>query len=182
MTDNKILIEVLFTEQQIQERVEELGEQINLDYGDTPVIVIPVLKGSIPFAADLIRKLKMDTYLDVMEASSYGEGTDSTGTINIKRDVSLDISDKDVIVVEDIVDTGLTLTKIKELLELKGARSVKIAAMLSKPSRRLVPIDIDYLGFEIPDEFIVGYGLDYAQKYRNLPYIGILPREAYENK
>lgn len=171
---------ILFTEEQIQKRVSELGKQINDEYGESPVMLISVLKGSAPFATDLMKRLKMDTYLDFIAASSYGDGTNSTGHLTVTKDLSLDIKGIDVIVVEDIVDTGFTLTKIKEMLQGRGAKSVKIAAMLSKPSRRVVPINVDFLGFEIPDEFVIGYGLDYAEKYRNLPFIGVLSREVYE--
>ena len=171
---------ILFTQQQLEKRVDELAEEINNLYGDKPVFLVSVLKGSAPFTVDLMKRLKMEVTLDFMAASSYGEGTDSTGHLTITKDITLDIKDRDVIVVEDIVDSGFTLTKIKEMLKGRGAKSVRIAAMLSKPSRRKVQIDTDFLGFEIPDEFVVGYGLDYAEKYRNLPYIAILSRSVYE--
>lgn len=180
MTNKSCFEKILFTEEQISERVSSLAEQINRDYGSSPVAVVSVLKGSAPFAMDLIKRLKTDTYIDFIAASSYGAGTNSSGHLTVTKDLSLDIKGLDVIVVEDIVDTGFTLTKIKEMLSGRGAKSVKIAAMLSKPSRRVVPIDIDYLGYEIPDEFVIGYGLDYAEKFRNLPFIAVLAREVYE--
>ena len=171
---------ILFTQQQLEKRVDELAEEINNLYGDNSVFLVSVLKGSAPFTVDLMKRLKMDVTLDFMAASSYGEGTDSSGHLTITKDLTLDIRGRDVIVVEDIVDSGFTLTKIKEMLKGRGAKSVRIAAMLSKPSRRKVHVDTDFLGFEIPDEFVVGYGLDYAEKYRNLPYIAILSRSVYE--
>ncbi len=180
MTNDNCFEKILFTKEQIAKRVAELGKQINDDCGDAPVAIISVLKGSAPFAMDLIKHLEMDTYIDFIAASSYGVGTNSSGHLTVTKDLSFDITGLDVIVVEDIVDTGFTLTKIKEMLQGRGAKSVKIAAMLSKPSRRVVPVDVNYLGFEIPDEFVIGYGLDYAEKYRNLPFIGVLSRDVYE--
>ncbi|MBR0277175.1 MAG: hypoxanthine phosphoribosyltransferase [Clostridia bacterium] len=170
---------VLFSEEQIKNRVKELGDEINNFYGDTPVFIVSILKGSAPFTMDLIRCLKMDVKLDFIAASSYGVSTTSSGHLTITKDLTLDITGYNVIVIEDIVDSGFTLSKIKEMLQGRGAKSVKIASMLSKPSRRVVPVDIDFLGYEIPDEFVVGYGLDYGEKYRNLPYIGILSRKVY---
>lgn len=171
---------VLITEEQIKEKVAEIGKKINKDYGDNPILLICVLKGSAPFATDLMRQLEMDVALDFMIASSYGSGATSSGHLTITKDVTLDLTGRDIIVVEDIVDTGFTLSKIKTMLLGRGAKSVKIAAMLSKPSRRTVDIDVDYIGFEIPDEFVIGYGLDYDERYRNLPFIGILSRSVYE--
>ena len=171
---------ILFTEEQIQKRINELGDEINKKYGDTPVFIVSILKGSTPFAVDLLKRLKMDVCIDFIAASSYGASTTSSGHLTVTKDLSLDITGYDVIVVEDIVDTGFTLSKIKEMLKGRGAKSVSIASMLSKPSRRIIPIDIDFLGFEIPDEFVIGYGLDYNEKYRNLPFIGVLSKSVYE--
>lgn len=171
---------ILFTEEQVSERVAQLGEEINKCYGDNPVLIISVLKGSAPFAVDLMKHLKMDVMLDFIAASSYGAGTNSSGHLTITKDITLDITGCDVIVVEDIVDTGFTLSKIQEMLKGRGAKSVRIAAMLSKPSRRIVPVDVDFMGFEIPDKFVIGYGLDYAEKYRNLPFIAVLSKSVYE--
>lgn len=178
--NTKDIEKVLITEEQISKRVSELADEINAFYGDNPLFLICILKGSTPFAVDLMRQLKMDVTLDFMSASSYGASTTTTGHLTIKKDISLDITDCDVIVVEDIVDTGITLSKIKEMLAGRGAKSVRIASLLSKPSRRLVEMNADFLGFEIPDEFVIGYGLDYAEKYRNLPYVGVLSRSVYE--
>ena len=171
---------ILFSEQEIEKRVDELADEINNLYGNNPVFLVSVLKGSAPFTVDLMKRLKMEETLDFIAASSYGTGTDSSGHLTVTKDITLDISGCDVIVIEDIVDSGFTLSKIKEMLKGRGAKSVRIAAMLSKPSRRKVHIDTDFLGYEIPDEFVVGYGLDYAEKYRNLPFIAILSRSVYE--
>lgn len=171
---------ILFTREQLEKRVGELAEEINNLYGDNPVFLVSVLKGSAPFTVDLMKHLQMDVTLDFIAASSYGSGTDSSGHLTVTKDITLDITDRDVIVIEDIVDSGFTLSKIKEMLSGRGAKSVRIAAMLSKPSRRKVHIDTDFLGYEIPDEFVVGYGLDYAEKYRNLPFIAILSKSVYE--
>lgn len=180
MVKTEELERVLFTREEIETRIRELGQEINGQYGDSPVVLISVLKGSVPFTAALMKELDMDVYLDFICASSYGNGTESAGHLTITKDIGIDITGMDVLVVEDIVDTGFTLTKIKEMLKGRGAKSVRIASMLSKPERRRVPIDVDFLGFEIPDEFVIGFGLDYAEKYRNLPVIGVLARHAYE--
>lgn len=175
---------ILITEEQIQSRIKELADEINESYknSDKPLFIVCILKGSAPFTMDLMKRLDVDTYLDFIIASSYGVSTTSSGHLTITKDLKLDVTGCDLLVIEDIVDTGFTLTKIKEMLVGRGAKSVKIASLLSKPSRRIMPVDIDFLGFEIPDEFVIGYGLDYAEKYRNLPYIGILSKEVYENK
>lgn len=167
-------IEILITEEKIKERVKELAGQLDRDYAGRDVVFISILKGSFIFAADLIRAMKLDVPLDFMMASSYGSGTKSCGQVKIKKDIDIDITGKDVLIVEDIVDSGLTLTKLKEILGSRGAASVKICALLSKPSRRVVPMEADYLGFEIDDLFVIGYGVDYDEKYRYLPYIGVL--------
>ena len=178
--NTKDIEKILISEEEIEKRVSEIADEINRFYGDNPLFMICILKGSTPFAVTLMKKLKMDVTLDFMAASSYGASTTSAGHLTIKKDITLDITDCDVLVVEDIIDTGITLTKVKEMLACRGAKSVRIASLLSKPSRRLVEIEADFLGFEIPDEFVIGYGLDYAEKYRNLPYVGILSRSVYE--
>ncbi|MDR5658014.1 hypoxanthine phosphoribosyltransferase [Serpentinicella sp. ANB-PHB4] len=167
---------VLINEEVIKEKVTELGEQITRDYSQhNEIVVIGVLKGANVFMADLIRKIKIDTvYIDFMSVSSYGDSTESSGVVKILKDLDLDISDKHIIVIEDIIDTGLTLDYLTKNLKDRNAKSIKICTLLDKPSRRKCAIEIDYLGFEIPDKFIVGYGIDYAEKYRNLPYIAVL--------
>lgn len=174
------LEKILFTEEQIDKRVTELAEEIDNTYNGEAIFLVCILKGSTPFTVDLMKKLKSDVYLDFMAASSYGSGTTSMGKLTMTKDLTVDVTGKNVIIIEDIIDSGFTLSKIKELLDSRGAKSVRIATLLSKPSRRVVDVPVDFLGFEIPDEFVVGYGLDYAEKYRNLPFVGILARHVYE--
>lgn len=174
------LEKVLFTEEEIQKRVAELAEEIDNTYNGSPIFLVCILKGSTPFTVDLMKRLKSDVYLDFMAASSYGAGTTSMGQLTMTKDLTVDITGKDVVIVEDIIDSGFTLSKIKEMLEGRGANSVRIATLLSKPSRRVVDVPVDFLGFEIPDEFVIGYGLDYAEKYRNLPFVGVLARHVYK--
>lgn len=174
------LQEILVDENKIRERVKEIAAKINEDYRNKEIVLMIILKGSVIFATDLMRYLDGEVWLDFMQVSSYGNSSVSSGNIQIKKDCSIDVYDKDVIIVEDIVDSGRTLNALRALLEDRGAR-VEICTFLSKPSRREVEVDVKYLGAEIPDEFVVGYGLDYAERYRNLPYIGILKREVYEH-
>lgn len=166
--------EHLLTSEEIQERVRELGQQISADYGDEPLFAICLLKGSIIFAADLVRHITTPLQMDVMRASSYGGDTKSSGNVKILVDLDTDITDKHVLIIEDIVDTGRTLKKIIELLEVRHPKSLKVASLLDKPSRRVVSVPIDYVGFVIEDHFVVGYGLDFDEHYRELPYVGIL--------
>lgn len=173
---------VLFSEKEIAEIVKTLAARINADYSGEEIIVGVVLKGSLTFAADLIRKLDMPIRLDFIQASSYGGGSKSTGHVKIKKDLENDIGGKHLLLVEDIIDSGNTLAGLTELLKNRGPASVKICALLSKPSRREVEIEAEYIGAEIPDEFVVGYGLDYDEKYRNLPYIGVLQPRVYGGK
>ena len=169
--------EVLITAADIQRRVGELGEEISRDYeGKTPVLV-SVLKGGIIFLADLVRELKMLYEIDFMSVSSYNGGTDSTGVVRILQDLSINIEGEDVIIVEDIVDSGLTLDYIRSILLARRPRSLKICTLLDKKPKRKIEVPIDYIGFEIPDAFVIGYGLDYEQKYRNLPYIAVMDVE-----
>ena len=166
--------EVLITAADIQRRVGELGEEISRDYeGKTPVLV-SVLKGGIIFLADLVRELKMLHEIDFMSVSSYNGGTDSSGVVRILQDLSINIEGEDVIIVEDIVDSGLTLDYIRSILLARHPKSLKICTLLDKKPKRKIKVPIDYIGFEIPDAFVIGYGLDYEQKYRNLPYIAIM--------
>jgi len=174
---------IYFTEEQIQKRVEELADQINLDYQDLktdkPVLVIGLLTGSFQFIADLVRKLNFPVSVDFISASSYDASTVSTGSVIIKKDVE-NITDRHVLLVEDIIDSGISMRHILALLGTRKPASLKLCALLTKPSRRVAPVNIDYLGFTIEDEFVVGYGLDFAGKYRSLPYIGVLKPELYQ--
>lgn len=176
---HKDLQEILVTEEEIKAKVKEIAARINEDYRDKELLLIIILKGSIIFATDLMRYLDGDIMIDCMQVSSYGSSSVSSGNIQIKKDLGIDVYGKNVLIIEDIIDSGHTLQVLKSMLKKRGA-NVEIAAFLSKPSRREVEVDVKYLGAEIPDEFVVGYGLDYAEKYRNLPYIGILKREVYE--
>src|SRR5512134_1482118 len=167
--------EILLTEDQIQARIAELGLQISNDMAGRQLTLVSVLKGSLPFMADLMRAIALPLRIDLMEVSSYGGvNTESSGLVRIIKDLSASIDGADVLLVEDIIDTGLTLNYLLRYLRGKNPRSLRICALLDKPARRLVEIEIDYRGFEIPDQFVVGYGLDYGEPYRNLPYIGVL--------
>ena len=172
---------ILISEEEIQELVSELGERINKDYEGKEVIFAVILKGSLVFAADLMRRLTMPVKLDFMQASSYGESAVSSGIINIKKDLDNVISGKHVLIIEDIIDSGNTLAKLKQVLLERDPASVKICTLLSKPSRREMDVEVEYVGKDIPDEFVVGYGLDFNERYRNLPYIGILKPQVYAN-
>ena len=167
-------IQVLIKEDEVEKRISELADQINNDFKGEKVLLIGVLKGSFMFLSDLAKKITLDTEIYFIEASSYGDGTSTSGVVKITKDIDRDIKDENVIIVEDIIDTGITMSKVMEIIKFRGAKTVRLASCLSKPSRRRVEIDIDYLGFEVEDKFIVGYGLDCAQKYRNLPYIGVI--------
>ena len=170
---------IMFTKQEIDQMVYSIAHNINNDYAGEEVVAIIIMKGSLMFAADLIRALTMNVKIDFMQVSSYGGGTESTGNIKIKKDSDIDLNDKNVLIIEDIVDSGRTLALLRPTLEKRGAKSVKIATLLSKPDRRVVDIPVEYIGAEIPDEFVVGYGLDYDEKYRQMDYIGILKPEVY---
>lgn len=171
--------EVLLTEDQIQARVAELGAQLNADYAGLEPVLISVLKGSIVFLADLVRSMELPLSIDIMEVSSYGAATETSGQVRILKDLSNPIDGRHVIVVEDIIDTGLTLNYLLRYLREKGPASLRICCLLDKPARRLTEIPIDYVGFTIPDRFVVGYGLDYGERYRNLPYVGVLRPSVY---
>jgi len=180
---HKDVLKVLYTQEQINERCKELGKQISDEYvenGKLP-LVVGLLRGSVPFMAELIKYITVDLEIDFMDVSSY-EGTETTGDVKIIKDLDSSVRGRAILVVEDIVDTGLTVSKIKAFLLAKGASDVKIAALFNKPERREIDIDADYCGFNIPNEFVIGFGLDYNQKYRNLPYVGVLKPEVYENK
>jgi hypoxanthine phosphoribosyltransferase len=173
--------QILITEDEIQSKVRELGALISADYAGRAVTLVSVLKGSLPFMADLMRAIDVPVQIDLMEVSSYGGATtESSGLVRILKDLSSSIAARDVLIVEDIIDTGLTLNYLLRYLRGKNPSSLRICALLDKPARRLVEIPIDYTGFTIPDEFVVGYGLDFGEFYRNLPFIGVLRRELYE--
>lgn len=165
---------ILFTQEQIWRRAEELGQRISEDYAGEKVVLIGTLKGAIPFMADLMKNISMDIEIDFVAASSYGSGTESSGEVILKHDITLDLEGKHVILVEDIIDTGNTIKALKAYLQKRGPKSVSICTLLDKPARRVVDVKGDYIGFVVEDLFIVGYGLDYDQKYRNLPYISYL--------
>ena len=171
--------EVLFTEEQLSARVQELARQIERDYAGREIMLISVLRGSFIFMADLCRAIDLPCTLDFMAVSSYGKGTSSSGQVQITKDLSEDISGRHIIVVEDILDSGNPLHYLLQLLEHRHPASIRLCTLLDKPERRVKPVEVHYTGFAIPDAFVVGYGLDYAEKYRNLPYIGILKPEVY---
>lgn len=171
---------ILISQKKLENIVKSLAKQIEKDYNDKEFIMVGLLKGSIVFMAELMTKIDLDFYIDFIVASSYGGGTESSGKVKIVKDLSISPKDKDILIVEDIVDSGNTLNFVANHLISSGAKSVRICTLCDKPSRRKVPMTPDYCGAEIPDEFIVGFGLDYDEKYRNLPYIGILKRSVYE--
>ncbi|MBO6207354.1 MAG: hypoxanthine phosphoribosyltransferase [Lachnospiraceae bacterium] len=170
-------IKVLISEEQVKERIKELGARISREYEGKSLHLICILKGSIFFTCELARYITVPVTLDFITVSSYGNGKTSTGKVSIVRDLTEGIQARDVLVIEDIVDTGRTLSYLMEMLKERNPASIKLCTLLDKPNRRTHPVDVEYVGFEVPDEFIVGWGLDYAQNYRNLPYIGILGDE-----
>lgn len=172
--------EVLIKHTQIQKRVKELAAEISADFRGKNLLVVGVLKGAWIYLADLVRQLDLNVDIDFVAASSYRGGTESTGVIDIQKNLSADCTGRDVLLVEDILDSGTTLAHIKELLLARNAKSVTITALLSKPSRRVVPVDAKYIGFEIEDKFVVGYGMDYAEKYRGLKDICVLNESVYD--
>lgn len=170
---------VLISEEEIQEKIKELGHTLTEEYKDRFPLAIGILKGAMPFMGDLLKRV--DTYLemDFMDVSSYGNSTVSSGEVKILKDLDTSVEGRDILIIEDIIDSGLTLSYIVELLHYRKAKSVKIVTLLDKPTGRKAKISADIVGFIVPDEFVVGYGLDYAEKYRNLPYIGVLKPEVY---
>ncbi len=172
---------VLLDEQQIRERVAELGKQIAEDYADEPPILVGVLRGAVMVMADLARQIDLKVEMDWMAVSSYGSGTKSSGVVRILKDLSGDISGRKVLIVVDIIDSGLTLKWLLSNLRSRGPKSVEIATLLRKPEAARVEIDVKYVGFDIPNECVIGYGLDFAENYRNLPYVGVLSRSVYED-
>lgn len=170
-------IRVLLTEEEVDRRIQEIGEQISRDYAGRQVHLVCVLKGGSFFMCELAKRITLPVSLDFMSVSSYGKDTKSSGVVKIVKDLDEPLKDKDVIVVEDIVDSGRTLNYLMEMLRDRGPRSLHLCTLLDKPDRRVIDVKVDYTGFEIPDKFVVGYGLDYDQKYRNLPYIGVVEFE-----
>lgn len=171
---------VLITEEELREAAKKLGAQISRDYAGRKLKVISVLKGSVVFLADLVRAIDIPLELDFMAVSSYGAGVKTSGVVRIIKDLDKPIEGYDILIVEDILDSGMTLSYLVEMLKDRGPASLKIATLLDKPERRQTSVKSDYVGFVIPDEFVVGYGLDYDEKYRNLPYVGILAPKVYE--
>ena len=180
MTIHKDVERVLLDAETVQSKVKEMSELLDKFYENRSPVVVCILKGSIMFFSDLIRNMKVPMILDFMAVSSYGAGSISSGELQIKKDLTVDIKGKDVLIVEDIIDSGNTLYKLKQLLNAREPASVNIVTLLDKPERREVPMEPDYTCFTIEDEFVIGYGLDYAEQYRNLPYVGVLKRSVYE--
>jgi len=176
---NNNILKILISEEELQEKVKELGKKITEDYKDKDLMIVGVLKGCVIFLSDLIREIDLPLTMDFMVVSSYGSSTKSSGVVRIIKDLEKDIAGKDVLIVEDIVDTGLTLNYLIDYLKSRNANSVKICTLLEKPDRRKAQVELEYVGFRIPDEFVVGYGLDYAEVYRNLPFVCILKPEVY---
>ncbi|MFO0674946.1 MAG: hypoxanthine phosphoribosyltransferase [Polyangiaceae bacterium] len=170
-------ISTMLSTETIAQRVKELGAQITKDYQGRPLVLVCVLKGSFVFAADLARAIDLPLRVDFLGVRSYGEGTESSGVVQITQDLSRPIADEDVLLVEDIVDTGLTIAHLMDLFRTRQPRSVKVCSLLHKPARAKVEVKVDYLGFTIEDKFVIGYGLDFAERYRNLPFIGVVERD-----
>jgi len=171
--------EVLYSEEQISQKVKELGEQLTKDFAGKNPLVICVLKGAFIFMSDLVKEIKTPLEIDFMAVSSYGQSTVSSGVVRILKDLDTSVENRDVLIVEDIIDSGLTLSYLIDVLHHRNAKSVTVCTLFDKPARRKVDLAPDYKGYTLPDEFVVGYGLDYAEKYRNLPFIGILKPEVY---
>ena len=171
---------ILLDEKEISAIVANLGEQISRDYQGKKLLLVSVLKGSVVFMADLMRAVKVPCEIDFMAVSSYGKGVKTSGVVKIIKDLDTDIEGYDVLIVEDILDSGKTLSYISEILEARNPNSIRICTFLDKPERRQVDLKADYIGAQVPDEFVVGYGLDYSEKYRNLPFLGVLKRSVYE--
>ena len=173
--------QVLISEEALAEKVHEIGARISTDYAGKRPLLVSVLKGSIVFMADLMRAITIECDIDFMSCSSYGKGKTSNGVVRILKDLDSDITNRHIIVVEDILDSGVTLSYLMDLLRARKPASIRLCTLLDKPDRRVKPVEVHYSGFTIPDAFVVGYGLDYAEKYRNLPYIGILKKEVYSS-
>lgn len=172
---------VLISKEEIEARIKEVAAELDAFYGEKTPIAICILKGSIMFYTDLLRAMKTSTSMEFMKVSSYGFGTTSSGKLSVGLDIQSNIDGKDVLIIEDIIDSGNTMYALKKMLETRSPASIRVVTLLDKPARRVADIVPDYVGFEIEDEFVIGYGLDYAEKYRDLPYVGILKRSVYEN-
>lgn len=175
----KDIEQVLISEEELQNKIKELGESLTLEYQDKFPLLIGVLKGAMPFMADLMKRIDSYVEIDFMDVTSYGNATVSSGEVKIVKDLNTSVEGRDIIIIEDIIDSGLTLSYLVDLFKYRKAKSIKIVTLLDKPSGRKVDLQADYVGFEVPDAFVVGYGLDYAEKYRNLPYIGVLKPAVY---
>lgn len=178
---NDSIEKVLYSEEDIKRIVTDLGKRISEDYKDKNLLLVSVLKGSVVFMADLMRSIDIPVEIDFMVVSSYGKGTKTSGNVKIVKDLGIDIKGYDLLIVEDILDSGVTLSTLKRMLESREPASIKICTFFDKPERRIADIKADYIGAPVPDEFIVGYGLDYDEKYRNLPFVGVLKKECYIN-
>ena len=181
MTMENDIEKVLITEDELRERIKELAAQLETDYKDKFPLVIGVLKGAMPFMSDLLKRVDACLEMDFMDVSSYGNSTESSGEVKIIKDLNASVEGREVLIIEDIIDSGLTLSYLAELFRYRKAKSVRIVTLLDKPEGRKVDIKPNYAGFVVPNDFVVGYGLDYAEKYRNLPYIGVLRPEIYNN-
>ncbi len=175
----KDILKILVSEEQLKEKIFDLGQQITTDYKDKKLLLVSILKGSVVFMADLMRAIKIPARIDFMAVSSYGSGVKTSGVVKIIKDLDIDLKGYDILIVEDILDSGMTLSYLIELLKSRNPSSVEICTLLDKPERHKVEIPVKYKGFVVPDEFVVGYGLDYDEKYRNLPYVGILKPAVY---
>lgn len=175
----KDIQEVLLSEEKIQAKILDLGAELSEDYSDKFPLAIGVLKGAMPFMADLMKRMDIYMEVDFMDVSSYGNATVSSGEVKIVKDLNTSVEGRDILIIEDIIDSGLTLSYLVDLFKYRKANSIKIVTLLDKPTGRKVDLKADYVGFEVPDAFVVGYGLDYMEKYRNLPYVGILKKEVY---
>ena len=179
MSMNDDILRVLYSEEELEAKCAELGAQISKDYEGKNLLLVSVLKGAVVFMTDLMRHITVPCSIDFMVVSSYGSGVKTSGVVKIVKDLDADLAGKDLLIVEDILDTGVTLSNLVPMLKMRNPNSVKICTILDKPSRRKANIQPDYEGFQVPDEFVVGYGLDYDEKYRNLPYVGVLKSEIY---
>ena len=180
MSMNDDILRVLYSEEELEAKCAELGAQISKDYEGKNLLLVSVLKGAVVFMTDLMRHITVPCSIDFMVVSRYGNGVKTSGVVKIVKDLDADLAGKDLLIVEDILDTGMTLHYLKQLLQDRNPNSIRIATLLDKPERRRAAVRADYVGYQVPDEFVVGYGLDYDEKYRNLPYVGILKPEVYE--
>ena len=180
MSMNDDILRVLYSEEELEAKCAELGAQISKDYEGKNLLLVSVLKGAVVFMTDLMRHITVPCSIDFMVVSSYGSGVKTSGVVKIVKDLDADLAGKDLLIVEDILDTGMTLHYLKQLLQDRNPNSIRIATLLDKPERRRAAVRADYVGYQVPDKFVVGYGLDYDEKYRNLPYVGILKPEVYK--